>query len=128
MSAIWFHSENQEKLAQTTKTAFEVKNKGKCFTKIARYRDWTNAEFYHQKYNLQYKKEFMVPFKSMSELEFINSPVVAKVSGICEGKMDVKDAKEWIEMQSFSSEYATLFLEQAEKMDNLFSGCGRKKK
>jgi peptide-methionine (S)-S-oxide reductase len=82
MSAIWFHDEEQKYLA--VKTANQQPKK--VFTEIKPLKFWVNAEHYHQKYMVQNNKEIMKIFKELTQDEFVDSEVIAKLNGFLNGE------------------------------------------
>eukprot|EP01080_Neovahlkampfia_damariscottae_P002675 gene2675-3871_t len=87
MSAIWYHSEVQKKIA--LKTSKEQPQT--VYTVIEPFKFWTDAEFYHQKYILQGKSDVMKYFKKMSQKDFIESTITMKVNAIIKGHGTLED-------------------------------------
>ncbi len=87
MSAIFYHNEEQQQLAQDSKARQEAKHGVKIHTELAAYTRFYLAEDYHQKYVLQNKSEFMREFKAMypDMSDFINSTAAARVNGYLAG-------------------------------------------
>mmetsp|Transcript_2160 Transcript_2160/g.2410 ORF Transcript_2160/g.2410 Transcript_2160/m.2410 type:complete len:154 (+) Transcript_2160:173-634(+) len=79
-SAIYYHNEEQKKLATATFEAKEKEVSQKIYTAIEKAEKWTDAEGYHQKYYLRGKKKV---FKAagLSEVEVITSPLACKLNG-----------------------------------------------
>jgi len=84
-SLIFYHSDEQRKLAEVSKERFAVKEGHRVFTAIRPYERFYLAEDYHQKYYLRAKDELMEPFEKMPLQHFIDSPVAARLNGFIGG-------------------------------------------
>jgi len=84
-SIIFYHNEEQRKLAESTKEKFAAKEGHRVFTRITPYERFYLAEDYHQKYYLRGHDEMMEPFTDMPLQEFVDSPVVARLNGYIGG-------------------------------------------
>lgn len=106
MSAIFYHNEEQQRLAQDTKASQEAKLGAKIYTEIVPYTQFYLAEDYHQKYVLQNQSEFMREFKVMYPelIDFINSTAAARVNGYLAGGGSVERLEEEIEQLGLSPE------------------------
>jgi peptide-methionine (S)-S-oxide reductase len=87
MAAVFFHDEEQKRLATETSDAEASRRKAKIHTKILPASEFTLAEGYHQKYRLQHLPELMREFSAMYALteDFINSTAAARVNGYVGG-------------------------------------------
>ncbi|GAK58576.1 methionine sulfoxide reductase A [Candidatus Vecturithrix granuli] len=106
MSAIFYHNEEQQRLAQTTKARQEAQRGAKIHTEIAAYTQFYLAEDYHQKYVLQNQREFMREFKAMypNMSDFINSTAAARVNGYLAGDGSAEMLREEVEQLGLSPE------------------------
>ena len=86
-SIIFYHSEEQKRLAMETKAHVEDKTKAKVLTEIIPANEFYLAEDYHQKYYLQLvpelKKEFSAIYPNIDD--FIASTAAARVNGYVGG-------------------------------------------
>eukprot|EP01080_Neovahlkampfia_damariscottae_P006707 gene6707-10872_t len=99
LSIIFFHNEEQKKIA--LKVASQQPKK--VYTFIEPFKFWTEAEFYHQKYLLQGKKEFMGIF-NISKDEFVFSEVATKMNGYVGGNLDISQVKDFLKDSKKKSE------------------------
>jgi len=86
-SAIFYHSDNQRKLALETQAFEEGRRNQKIRTEILPFSNFYLAEDYHQKYSLRGQRELMSEFKAMypEEIDFVNSTAAARVNGYISG-------------------------------------------
>jgi methionine-S-sulfoxide reductase len=86
-SAIFFHDEEQRRLAVESRLAEEVARDARLFTELEPVGTFTPAEGYHQKYRLQANSalydEFRVIYPSMTD--FVASTAAARVNGYLGG-------------------------------------------
>jgi methionine-S-sulfoxide reductase len=87
MSAIFYHDDEQRKLALETKALEENQRNRKIQTEIASFGIFYLAEDYHQKYELRRHGDLMKEFKAMypRDIDFVNSTAAARVNGIVGG-------------------------------------------
>jgi len=106
MSAIFYHGEQQKKLAERT---FKKESESrKVETVIAPAREFYNAEDYHQKYMLQKHPELMEFLNFKRGLEFIDSVVASRLNGYIAGygtKADFELEKESLNLPEDAVEY-----------------------
>ncbi len=86
-SIIFYHNEEQKKLALESRDRLEASSKAKVYTEIRPASDFYLAEGYHQKYYLQNMPELMDDFRAMypSVEELITSTAAARVNGYAGG-------------------------------------------
>jgi peptide-methionine (S)-S-oxide reductase len=86
-SAIFYHNDEQRKLALETRTLEEKQRNKKIQTEIVPFGKFYLAEDYHQKYELRGHSELMSEFKAMypRDIDFINSTAAARVNGYISG-------------------------------------------
>ena len=87
MSAVYFHSEEQKKLALETKNPEVPKRKGKIYTEIVPASEFYLAEAYHQKYLLRQRPALMKEFNAIYPAieDFVNSTAAARINGYLGG-------------------------------------------
>ena len=87
INAIFYHDDDQRRLAMDSKLAVEQKNDGIIRTEVLPLRSFTMAEAYHQKYIL---KQHVVLKGEMSRIypqhrDFVASTAVARLNGYAGG-------------------------------------------
>ena len=96
MSAIFYHNDEQKKLALQTRDEKE-KTSGKVHTEIAALETFYLAEDYHQKYYLQQSRELTREFKIIypNAADFVNSTAAARVNAFCgdDGSKELLEAE-----------------------------------
>jgi peptide-methionine (S)-S-oxide reductase len=87
-SIIFFHADEQRRLAEETKTRHAKERGGTVHTEIVPYRGFTLAENYHQKHSLQQFPEFEEELRNVypSQRDFVASTAVARVNGYLGGE------------------------------------------
>ena len=87
MSIIFFHNEEQRKLAIETMDREAARRKGKIYTEIVPYTEFYLAEAYHQKYSLRHESDLMKEFNVMypDDYDFMNSTAAARLNGYLDG-------------------------------------------
>ena len=86
-AALFFHGEDQKKLALESRGREAARIKGKIQTEILPAADFYPAEDYHQKYYLQQDRLLMKEFQAMvpSPRDFVNSTAAARANGVVGG-------------------------------------------
>jgi len=86
-SIIFYHDEEQERLAQESKERQEAQYGRRVYTEIVPSAEFYLAEGYHQKYRLRQSREFMSEFEAMypDNDDFVNSTAAARVNGYLGG-------------------------------------------
>ena len=83
MAAIFYHNEEQKKLALESRKREEAKTAGKIYTEIAPASKFYRAEDYHQKYYLRQRPDLMGELKAIypSNEDFQDSTAAARLNG-----------------------------------------------
>jgi peptide-methionine (S)-S-oxide reductase len=117
MSAIFYHNEEQKRLALDTMVCEEKRRTKKILTAILPYGKFYLAEDYHQKYQLRQHRELMADFKSMypRPIDFINSTAASRVNGYVSGYGTPDGVKANLENLGLSDAGSKLLLEIATK-------------
>lgn len=86
-AAIFYHNDEQKRLAEETRDKIGAASKIKVQTDILPFSRFYVAEGYHQKYGLQGRKEIMKEFQAIypSDEALMNSTAVARVNGYLSG-------------------------------------------
>jgi peptide-methionine (S)-S-oxide reductase len=87
MSIIFFHNEEQRRLAVETMDHEAAGRKVKIHTEIVPYTEFYPAEAYHQKYSLRRESDLMKEFHAMypNDDDFMNSTAAARLNGYLDG-------------------------------------------
>ncbi len=105
MSAIFYHNDEQRKLALETRKLEENQRSKKIYTVIQPFVRFYLAEDYHQKYELRRNSDLMREFKAIypREIDFINSTAAARVNGYIGGHGSSETVKAAIEKLGLSA-------------------------
>jgi peptide-methionine (S)-S-oxide reductase len=87
LNAVFYHNDEQEKLARESKERLSEKTGGQIFSEILPASTFYLAEDYHQKYYLQRVRGLTDEFRDIyPDIEgFVDSTAVARVNGIIGG-------------------------------------------
>ena len=87
MSIIFFHNDEQKRLATVLKDLQATRMKGRIFTEISPLTEFYLAEDYHQKYRLRSERDLIREFSDMypEEEDFVNSTAAARINGYLGG-------------------------------------------
>ena len=87
MSIIFYHNDEQKRLAMETRDREAARTDAEIFTEIVPFSEFYLAEDYHQKYRLQQVPELMQDFEDMypDAGDFVNSTAAARVNGYLGG-------------------------------------------
>lgn len=87
MSAIFYHNEDQKRLATETRDREAARRKSRIFTEILPFTAFYLAEDYHQKYRLRHEPDLMREFMAVypDSRDFTGSTAVARVNAYLDG-------------------------------------------
>jgi peptide-methionine (S)-S-oxide reductase len=121
MSAIFFHNEEQKRLAVETMDREASLLKQKVFTEILPFTEFYMAEDYHQKFALQRNPDLMREFRIMypSFERFVASTAAARVNGYLTGCGALKNLMTEIDSYGLSSSAAEMLLSIAKRPGRL---------
>lgn len=106
LNAIFYHNDQQRKLALASKTAVEEKTGRAVKTEVAPLRSFTMAEDYHQKYNLKLHSRLKNEMSRIypHPLDFVDSTAVARLNGYAGGQGGRDQLSREIEILGLSAE------------------------
>jgi peptide-methionine (S)-S-oxide reductase len=92
-AAVFYHSEEQKKLALDTRDAAAKRLGKEIHTEILPAAKFHMAEDYHQKYYLRSRADFMKLFEGLSvgAQELVSSTAAARINGLIAGHITVKE-------------------------------------
>jgi peptide-methionine (S)-S-oxide reductase len=90
-SIIFFHDEEERRLAEQARDAEEARSGGPIYTEIAPFERFYLAEDYHQKYRLQQRPEIVAELQAVDPraADLVNSTAAARVNGYLGGQGDL---------------------------------------
>ena len=117
MNAVFYHNEEQRRLAMASKTAVEQKIGRTVKTEVVPLRSFTMAEDYHQKYILKRHYELK---NEMSRIyphhrDFVDSTAVARLNGYAGGHGTKDQLSREIESLGLSAEGKKVLTEMVRK-------------
>ncbi|MBM4041822.1 MAG: peptide-methionine (S)-S-oxide reductase [Planctomycetes bacterium] len=117
-SLIFYHNEEQRKLAVASKAREEERRKAKLCTDIVPAGTFWVAEGYHQKYYLRSHPDLLREFRAIypKEADFVASTAVARVNGYVGGSGAAEQLKEELPRLGLSAEAGKRLLELAERL------------
>ncbi len=88
MSAIFYHTEEQKRLALESMRREEAKRQRKVYTEIRPVDRFYRAEDYHQKYYVRQRPDLMKEFRAIypADEDFVGSTAAARVNGYLAGQ------------------------------------------
>ena len=106
MNAVFYHDEQQRRLATASKTAVEQKIGRTVKTEVAPLRSFTMAEDYHQKYILKNHGKLKNEMSRIYPLhrDFVDSTAVARLNGYAGGNGSTDQLSREIESLGLSGE------------------------
>jgi methionine-S-sulfoxide reductase len=105
-SLIFYHNEEQKKLAWQSWERATARKPGKVLTEVVPYTRFQLAEGYHQKYLLRQDEDLMREFRTHypTEKDFINSTAAARVNGYLGGNGSAEALPKEIDSYGLSPE------------------------
>jgi len=106
MSIVFYHDEEQRRLAEETREREATKLGGQIFTEIVPASEFYLAEAYHQKYRLRGRRDLMEEFNRIypDEGDFVYSTAAARVNGYLGGHGTLEALEAEIEDLGLSTE------------------------
>ena len=119
MPIVFFHSEEQRKLAARTKDREEAARKRKVLTAILPAGTFWPAEDYHQKYYMRNNSLIMKEFNAiyLSSSDFVNSTAAARVNGLVGGNGTVARLRADLKELNFAPEVVDRIIKATGKRD-----------
>ncbi len=119
-SIIFYHDEEQRRLAEASLEREEDRLGKPIFTVIVPFSEFYLAEAYHQKYRLQQQSDLLGEFRAIypDDEDFVNSTAVARVNGYLAGNGTLDALQAEIESLGLSPE-------AQEKLLKIFSSAAR---
>jgi len=116
-AAVFYHSEEQKRLALKSRDQVAATLKGKVYTEVIPFTAFFLAEDYHQKYRLQQQgdllREFKTVYPNMDDL--VNSTAAARVNGYLDGYGDLSAIEAQVGSLGLSPEGANKLVEMAKR-------------
>jgi methionine-S-sulfoxide reductase len=114
-SIIFYHNEEQKRLAQESKAQREAELKKTIFTEILPYSRFYIAEDYHQKYYASNVPDLYMELKAIypDVSDYVNSTAVARVNGFVLGKRDIEVLRREIDSYGLSPSASQRLLSMA---------------
>ena len=105
-AAVFYHNEEQKKLAIETRDREAAKRNSTIATEILPAMTFYRAEAYHQKYRLRQDRDLMKQFNARypSDTDFVNSTAAARVNGYLDGYGTLESLSEEMEGLGLSLE------------------------
>ena len=120
MSSVYFHSEEQERLAVETSNREAAKREGKIYTEIVPASEFYLAEAYHQKYLLRQRPVLMKEFNAIYPAieDFVNSTAASRINGYLGGYGTFSALKAELNNLGFPPVTSKKLLEIVEDLDS----------
>jgi len=98
-AAIFYHNDEQKRLAEETRKGIEATRKIKVHTEILPSSTFYVAEGYHQKFSLRGQPEILKEFRAIypSDEGLMNSTAAARVNGYLSGLTGFEDVQEAVD-------------------------------
>ena len=112
MHIIFYHNEDQRRLALETKAHLEEKIKRKIYTGIVPAKEFYLAEDYHQKYYLRQSQRLMTVFNEIYavDADFVASTAAARINGYLGGNGKETDMESELKSAGLPSQAITRLL------------------
>jgi methionine-S-sulfoxide reductase len=104
MSIIFYHNDEQRRLAMETKEHEADRVGGEIYTEIVPASEFTMAESYHQKYQLRRVSDLLAEFSAIypDDGDFVASTAVARVNGYLGGNGTCEGLREGVDSLGLS--------------------------
>jgi peptide-methionine (S)-S-oxide reductase len=104
MSIIFYHNDEQRRLAIETRDREAAKVGGEIYTEIVPASEFTLAEAYHQKYQLRRVPDLMAEFSAIyTDDDFVASTATARVNGYLGGNGTCEGLREEVDSLGLSA-------------------------
>jgi peptide-methionine (S)-S-oxide reductase len=115
MSIIFYHDDEQKRLAEKTRDDLEATTGRLIYTEIIPAEAFYPAEDYHQKYALQQFRDLVNEMKAIypDPEDFVNSTAVARLNGYAGGYGDIADLEEELSLLGLSEKGKEIVREMA---------------
>jgi peptide-methionine (S)-S-oxide reductase len=112
-AAVFYHNEEQKRLAMETRDREAAKRKSTIATEILPATTFYRAEAYHQKYRLRQDRDLMKEFGVIypSDTDFVNSTAAARVNGYLDGYGTLESLQEELDALGLSPEASKRLVE-----------------
>jgi len=106
MSIIFYHNEEQRKLAESSKGREAARRDREIYTEIVPAPEFYLAEAYHQKYQLRNRNEFLKEYLTIypDSEDFVNSTAVTRANGYLGGNGTLDALEEELDTLGLSPE------------------------
>ncbi len=117
MSLVFYHNDEQKKIALETRDAEQAKQKEKIVTEIVPLGEFTIAEDYHQKYELRHNKEFLDALTAIypKDADLVKSTVAARLNSYLSGYGTRAELEKEIDSYGLSKELKQKLTEMVKK-------------
>jgi methionine-S-sulfoxide reductase len=114
-SIIFYHSEEQKRLATETRDREEARQGGPIYTEIVPFSKFHMAEDYHQKYRLRQVPELMEEVQAIyaDDSDFVNSTAAARLNGYIGGNGTSATLQSELDLLGLSADGSQRLLEVA---------------
>jgi peptide-methionine (S)-S-oxide reductase len=115
MSIIFYHTDEQRKLAEESKVSQEAGRDRPLFTEIVPAGVFTPAEDYHQKYSLQHEPQLLAELQAIYPRieDLVASTAAARINGYLDGYGSAQQFKAEIDDLGLSDAGRQLLVERA---------------
>lgn len=121
-AAIFYHNEEQKRLAIETRDREAAKRKSKIMTEILPATEFYRAEAYHQKHRLRGEPAVMKELQALypSDEDLVNSTAAARLNGYLDGYGAIGSLEEELDDLGVSREAAGKLLDSAKNRKKFF--------
>ena len=118
-SIIFYHNEEQKRLAQESKERQEAQCGCQIYTEIVPATEFYQAEGYHQKYRLQQSLDLVSEFNAIypDNRDFVNSTAAARVNGYVGGYGTLSDLQAEIDDLGLSPAASQILLDMVSRRE-----------